>query len=117
MVGRFQTKKSQGCHRRSHWEKREKDTNLRKSDQWIFDCGATDTMTHDPHDFDSLFTLVKTHIETTSGELVAIQRGGSIVFSEKLKIKKLSLCSCTIIKITFGKPSYKGVELCGSHVF
>jgi len=67
--------------------KREKDTSSRKSDQWIFDCGATDTMTHDPHDFDSLSILVKTHIETTSGELVAIQGGGSIVFSEKLKLK------------------------------
>jgi len=42
-------------------------------------------MTNDPHDFDSLSTLVKTHIETANGELVAVQRGGSIVFSEKLK--------------------------------
>jgi len=33
-------------------------------------------MTHDPHDFDSLSTLVKTHIETASGELVAVQGGG-----------------------------------------
>jgi len=47
MVGRFQTKKSQDCHHRNTHGggKREKDTNLRKSDQWIFDCGATDTMT------------------------------------------------------------------------
>jgi len=44
-------------------------------------------MTHDPHDFDSLSTPVKTHIETASGELVAVQGGGSIVFSEKLKLK------------------------------
>jgi len=29
-------------------EKREKDISSRKSDQWIFYCGATDTMTHDP---------------------------------------------------------------------
>jgi len=42
-------------------------------------------MTNDPHDFDSLSTLVKTHIETANGELVAVQGGGSIVFSEKLK--------------------------------
>ena len=68
-------------------EKREKDTSSRKSDQWIFYCGATDTMTHDPHDFDSLSTYVKTHIETASGELIAVQGGGSIVFSEKLKLK------------------------------
>jgi len=52
-----------------------------------FDCGATDTMTHDPHDFDSLSTPVKTHIETASGELVVVQGGGSIIFSEKLKLK------------------------------
>jgi len=67
--------------------KREKNINSRKSDQWIFDCGATDTMTHDPHDFDSLSTPVKTHIETASEELVAVQGGGSIVFSKKLKLK------------------------------
>jgi len=53
-------------------EKREEDTSPGKSDQWIFNCGATDTVTHDPHDFDSLFTLVKTHIETTSIKLVAV---------------------------------------------
>jgi len=58
-------------------------------------------MTHDPHDFDSLSTLVKIHIETANGELVTVQGGGSIIFSKKFKIKKLSLCSCTIIKITF----------------
>jgi len=98
-------------------EKREKDTSLRKSDQWIFYCGATDTMTHDPHDFDRLSTLVKTHIETASGELVEVQGGGLNCFFRKIKIKKLSLYSCTIIKITFCKPSYKGAELCGSHVF
>jgi len=60
----------------------------RKSDQWIFYyCGTTDTMTHDPHDFDNLSTPVKIHIKTTGGELVAVQEGGSIVFSEKLKLK------------------------------
>jgi len=32
----------------------------------------TDTMNHDPHDFNSLSTPVKTHIETASGELVAV---------------------------------------------
>ena len=73
-------------------------------------------MTHDPHDFNNLSTPVKTHIETASGELVAVQGEGSIVFSKRIKIRKLSLCSCTIIKITLYKPSYKGVELCGSHV-
>jgi len=44
-------------------------------------------MTHDLNNFDSLSTLVKTHIESANGELVVVQRGGSIVFSEKLKLK------------------------------
>jgi len=44
-------------------------------------------MTHDPHDFDSLSTPIKIHIEITSGELVVVQRGGLIVFSKKLKLK------------------------------
>jgi len=73
-------------------------------------------MTHDPHDFNNLSTPVKTRIEIVSGELVAVQGEGSIIFFKKIKIRKLSLCSYTIIKITFYKPSYKGVELCGSHV-
>jgi len=68
-------------------KKREEDTSLEKSDQWIFYCGATDTMTHDPHDFNNLSTPVKTHIETVSGELVAVQGEGSIVFSKKLKLE------------------------------
>ena len=44
-------------------------------------------MTHDPHDFNNLSTLVKTHIETTSGELVAVQGEGSIIFSKQLKLE------------------------------
>jgi len=39
-------------------------------------------MTHDPHDFDSLSTPVKSHIETASGELVVVQGGGSMVFQK-----------------------------------
>jgi len=57
-------------------EEREEDTSLGKFDQSTFDYGATDTITHDTHDFNSLSTSIKTHIETTSGELVAVQGGG-----------------------------------------
>jgi len=66
-------------------KRREEDTSPRKSNQWIFYFGATDTITHDPHDFNNLFTPVKTHIETANGELVAVQGKGSIVFSKELK--------------------------------
>jgi len=65
-------------------KRKEEDTSPRKSDQWFFYCGATDTMTHDPHDFNNLSTPVKTHIEIANGELVAVQEEGSIIFSKKL---------------------------------
>jgi len=84
--------KPQAIHGRApvtHGGKRRKeDTSPGKSDQWIFYCGATDTMTHDPHDFNNLSTPVKTHIETTtSGELVTVQGEGSIVLSKELKLE------------------------------
>jgi len=44
-------------------------------------------MTHDPYDFSNLSTPVKTNIETTNGELVAVQGEGSIVFSKELKLE------------------------------
>jgi len=68
-------------------KRRKEDTSPEKSDQWIFDCAATDTMTYDPHDFNNLSTPIKTHIETASGELVAVQGEGSIVFSKELKLE------------------------------
>jgi len=68
-------------------KRREEDTSPGKSDLWIFYCGATDTMTHDPNDFNNLSTPVKTHIETASGELVAVQGEGSIGFSKELKLE------------------------------
>ena len=68
-------------------KRREEDTSPGKYDQWIFYCRATDNMTHDPHDFNSLPIPIKTHIETASGELVAVQGEGSIVFSKELKLE------------------------------
>ena len=103
-------------------KRRKEDTNLGKSDQWIFDCEATDTMTHNPHDFNNLSTLIKTHIETINKKLVAIKGEGSIIFLKELKLKNylfvllalsskslsisqiteelscVILCSCIIIK-------------------
>jgi len=80
-------------------KRREEDTNSGKSDQWIFYCGATDTMTHDPHDFSNLSTLVKTDIETVSGELVAVQGEGSIIFSKELKLENCVYVSALSSKL------------------
>ena len=38
----------------------------RPSDAWIFDCGATDTMTYDVSDFIKMTRSLKTHIETAN---------------------------------------------------
>ena len=81
--------------------KRENDTNPEKYDQWIFDCGATDTVTHDPHDFGSLSTPVKTHIEITNGELVTVQRRGLFVFPKKLKLSNCLYVPALSSKLLF----------------
>lgn len=58
----------------------------RISKNWIFDCGATDTMSYDSKDFCTLSPQSKSHIETASGEIVEVKGGGSITFSNKMKI-------------------------------
>lgn len=59
----------------------------RKMTDWIFDCGATDTMTYDPNDFLNLGSSSKTYIETASGEHVEVKGGGAIEFSRNMKLK------------------------------
>jgi len=56
-------------------------------------------MTHDPHGFNNLSTPIKTHIETASAELVAVQRDGSIVFSKELKLENYLYVSALSSKL------------------
>uniref|UniRef100_A0A3Q7F038 GAG-pre-integrase domain-containing protein n=1 Tax=Solanum lycopersicum TaxID=4081 RepID=A0A3Q7F038_SOLLC len=39
---------------------------------WIFDCGATDTMSYDPSDFLSFTSTTRTKIQTANGEFIPI---------------------------------------------
>ncbi|KAJ0828126.1 hypothetical protein HanRHA438_Chr17g0833631 [Helianthus annuus] len=40
---------------------------------WIFDCGATDTMTYEPSDFVSTKKPNRTHIKTANGESASVK--------------------------------------------
>ncbi|XP_022030400.1 uncharacterized protein LOC110931309 [Helianthus annuus] len=63
-------------------------TSSKKIAKWIFDCGATDTMTYDHKDILNMSPSSKTYIETASGERVKVEGGGSIEFSNKMKLNK-----------------------------
>ena len=46
--------------------------------QWIFYCGATDTMTFDPCDLLPTHSTNRTHIQTVNGECVPVDQAGSV---------------------------------------
>ena len=43
---------------------------------WIFDCGATDTMTYELSDIIVFSKHEKTHIRTANGGIMAVKTGG-----------------------------------------
>ncbi|KAL9995478.1 putative RNA-directed DNA polymerase [Helianthus debilis subsp. tardiflorus] len=53
---------------------------------WIFDCGATDTMTYELSDFISSTTTEKSYIQTANGEKMDVKTGGTIEISPTLKL-------------------------------
>ena len=59
--------------------------------QWIFDCGATDTMTFDPSDFLSTHPTNRTHIQTANGEYVPVAQPGPVNISPSLHLKNCLL--------------------------
>ncbi|KAH6800641.1 hypothetical protein C2S52_001105 [Perilla frutescens var. hirtella] len=60
------------------------DTN--KNTQWIFDCGATDTMSFDKMDFVQSTPSRRTHVQTANGELAPVKGAGTIALSPTLKL-------------------------------
>ena len=54
--------------------------NQEKIDHWIFDCGATDTMSYDASDFANISTTQKSYIQTASGDLAHVQGAGPLLF-------------------------------------
>ena len=50
------------------------------SSKWIFDCGATDTMTFDPSDLLSTNKKTRTYIQTANGECVSVDQSRPVTF-------------------------------------
>ncbi|KAF5781204.1 putative RNA-directed DNA polymerase [Helianthus annuus] len=57
-----------------------------KEQSWIFDCGATDTMTYEKSDFVTSTKPTKSYIHTANGETMSVKNGGTIEISPTLKI-------------------------------
>ena len=59
--------------------------------QWIFDCGASDTMTFDPNDLLYTHPTNKTHIQTANGACVPVANAGAVNISPSLHLKNCLL--------------------------
>ena len=71
------------------------------SPEWIFDCGATDTMIKNPCDLLSLEPKTRTHIQIANGECVELVQTGPIYISPSLHLK-----ICLLIPILSHKLLY-----------
>ena len=60
---------------------------------WIFDCGATDTMTYDPSDLISQTHTPRHKIQTANGDFVNVTKAGSVVISLSLQLNNCLLIS------------------------
>ncbi|GJS62618.1 retrovirus-related pol polyprotein from transposon TNT 1-94 [Tanacetum coccineum] len=60
--------------------------NINKKQSWIFDRGATYTMTYDLSDFATLTKPTKSYIHTANGEKKNVRNGGTIEISPTLKL-------------------------------
>lgn len=71
-------------------EKEEEETvtgiGFEKNDSWIFDCGATDTMTYEISDMCSMSKPWKSRIHTANGEILQVKGGGTIQVSQDMKL-------------------------------
>nr|GEZ57651.1 putative reverse transcriptase, RNA-dependent DNA polymerase [Tanacetum cinerariifolium] len=56
------------------------------SGPWIFDCGATDTMTHEVSDFTEISKPRKTHIQAANRERMDVKTEGMIEISPSIKL-------------------------------
>nr|BAK64102.1 gag-pol polyprotein [Eustoma grandiflorum] len=59
--------------------------------QWIFDCGATDTMTFDPTDLLTQSPPLKSHVETASGDTIPVQASGPITITPDITLQNCLL--------------------------
>ena len=54
---------------------------------WLFDCGATDTMSYDPNDFLTHNKPMKDIIKTANGEGIKVSRVRTISFTKNFTLK------------------------------
>ena len=59
----------------------------KKSTKWIFDCGATDTMTYDRRDLVTCSVPLKSSIQNANGGVSPVYGAGTVEFSPSLKLK------------------------------
>ncbi|KAJ0939180.1 hypothetical protein HanRHA438_Chr02g0058181 [Helianthus annuus] len=57
-----------------------------KNSSWIFDSGATDTMTFERLDIQSMSNPQKTQIHTTNNGMMQVKGGGTIEISPTMKL-------------------------------
>ena len=63
-----------------------------KENQWIFDCGATDTISFDPKDFLQISAPTKTYVQTAGGDLARVEGAGTIYISPTLRLSNCLFC-------------------------
>ena len=59
--------------------------------KWIFDCGATDTMTFDPHDLSSIHSTPRTHVQTANGATIPVHQAGPADISLSISVNNCLL--------------------------
>ena len=57
-----------------------------KNDRWIFDFGATDTITYDASDLTGIQKPQKSHIQTANGEFTKVEGAGTVKISHTLQL-------------------------------
>ncbi|KAF5789304.1 hypothetical protein HanXRQr2_Chr09g0369611 [Helianthus annuus] len=72
---------------------------------WIFDYGATDTMTFEKSDMCSMSKPQKSRIHTANGEALQVEGGGTIQISQRL-ISSLLSTHVQIIDISCVRVKY-----------
>ncbi|KAH6760951.1 hypothetical protein C2S51_017900 [Perilla frutescens var. frutescens] len=73
-----------------------------KDSQWIFDCGATDTMTYDPADITNIVPTTKQKIHTANGGFSLVHGAGEAKISPNIKLPCLYVPSlaCKLLSIS-----------------
>ena len=59
--------------------------------KWIFDCGATNTMTNDPADLIKITPTPRSKIQTANREYVDITKAGTVEISSSIHLRNCLL--------------------------